>query len=180
MARWSSRTSSTSFPEVQLHLITPDIDLIDMAIGRPSELERRLDCQIVADWFVFPGALLHTREAVSLNPASARWGTRFFITEEPRELVGLGGFKGAPKDGAVELGYAVAPEREGRGIATAAVAAMIDEAFANPSVDAILADTLPEGVASQRVLEKNGFTRHGDGPPHEGVATHRFRIDRCA
>lgn len=29
--------------------------------------------------------------------------------DEPRTLVGWGGFKGAPRDGVVELGYAVAP-----------------------------------------------------------------------
>jgi RimJ/RimL family protein N-acetyltransferase len=163
---------------VQVHLITPDLELIDMAIGRPSELERRLDCEIVEDWFVFPGALLHTREAVSLNPASARWGTRFFITDEPPELVGLGGFKGAPKDGIVELGYAVASQREGRGIATAAVAQLITEAFAIPEIKTILADSLPDGGASQRVLEKTGFTHDGEGPAHEGMPTHRFRLDR--
>ena len=36
-------------------------------------------------------------------------------------LIGFGGFKGAPRDGDVEIGYAVAPDRQGRGIATAVV-----------------------------------------------------------
>ena len=149
-----------------------------MAIGRPSELERRLDCSIVEDWFVFPGALLHTREAVSLNPASARWGTRFFVTDEPRELVGLGGFKGKPKDGVVELGYAVAPGRQGRGIASAAVAAMLEEAFAEPDVTTVLADTLATPGPSPRVLEKNGFSRVGRGPDADGQETWRFSLSR--
>lgn len=161
-----------------MRLITPDLKLIDMAIGRPSELERKLGCEIVKDWFVFPGALLHTREAVSLNPAAARWGTRFFVTDDPCELVGLGGFKGVPQDGIVELGYAVAPDREGLGIATAAVAGLVAEAFADPGVTAILADTLVDGLASQRVLEKNGFIHDGDGPPHEDLTTWRFRLER--
>jgi RimJ/RimL family protein N-acetyltransferase len=163
---------------VRLRLVTPGLELIDLAIGDPDGLGRALDCEIADGWFVFPGALLHTREALDLDPGSARWGTRFFLTETPRELVGLGGFKGPPTRGAVELGYAVSPTREGRGIATLAVAELINDAFAEPEVTTIVADTLPDGRSSQRVLEKNGFARDGNGPLHEEIATWRFRLDR--
>ena len=161
-----------------MRLIKPSLELIDLAIIDPAALGRELDCAVIDDWFVFPGALLHTREAIATDPDSVRWGSRFFSLDEPREIVGLGGFKGEPKDGTVELGYAVAPTREGRGIATEAVRAMIEEAFADPQVTTILADTLPDGDASQRVLEKTGFARDGTGPPHEGIPTFRFRLDR--
>ncbi len=36
------------------------------------------------------------------------------------ELVGFGGYKGPPVDGEVEIGYGIAPERQVRGLATAA------------------------------------------------------------
>ena len=57
----------------------------------------------------------YTRDAVAADPASTRWGTRLFVLDDPPALVGWGGFKGPPKDGEVEIGYAVAPSFEGRG-----------------------------------------------------------------
>ena len=45
------------------------------------------------------------------------WGPHL-IFEDRRAAFGFGGFKGAPVDGEVEVGYAVAPDRQGRGIAT--------------------------------------------------------------
>ena len=95
---------------------------------------------------------------------------------EPPELVGWGGFKGPPRDGTVELGYAVAPAREGRGLATAAVRAMLRDAFADPGVHAVIAHTLPEPGPSPRVLEKAGFTRTGEVTGDHGEPVWRFRI----
>jgi len=97
------------------------------------------------------------------------------VAGEPPALVGWGGFKGPPREGAVELGYAVAPACEGRGLATAAVRAMLEEAFADPGVRSVIAHTLPEPGPSPRVLEKAGFAFVGDVTEH-GRAAWRFRI----
>ena len=78
--------------------------------------------------------------------------------------------------GTVELGYAVAPPREGRGLATAAVRAMLRDAFADPGVHAVIAHTLPEAGPSPRVLEKAGFTRTGEVTGDHGEPVWRFRI----
>ena len=115
------------------------------------------------------------RAQLAEDPGSARWGTRLFVSGEPPALVGWGGFKGPPRDGAVELGYAVAPAREGRGLATAAVRAMVEEAFADPTVTAVIAHTLPEPGPSPRVLEKAGFAFAGD-VTEGGRGVWRFRI----
>ena len=48
------------------------------------------------------------------------WGLHLVFDEEGA-LVGNAGWKGEPVDGAAPLGYAVAPSRRGRGIATAVV-----------------------------------------------------------
>ena len=127
---------------------------------------------------MFPGSLARTRDAVAANPASARWGSRFFVLDEPRTLVGWGGFKGAPEDGAVEIGYAIAPACEGRGIATAAAAALVREAWADPGVEAVLAHTLPARGASVRVLENNGFVRDGENLDGDVGVVWRFRLER--
>ena len=83
----------------------------------------------------------------------------------PPELVGWGGFKGPPEQGVVELGYEIAESRRGRGLASAAARAMLEEAFADDRVASVIAHTLAERNASNRVLEKVGFQY--DGEAHE-------------
>jgi ribosomal-protein-alanine N-acetyltransferase len=59
------------------------------------------------------------------------------------------------------LGYWVDAARHGRGIATAAVGALIRVAFTEMGLHRLEAGTLLHNVASQRVLERNGFVRFG-------------------
>lgn len=59
------------------------------------------------------------------------------------------------------LGYFVDSERNGRGLATAAIADMVDYAFSELGLHRVEAGTAVDNVASQRVLEKNRFTRVG-------------------
>jgi ribosomal-protein-alanine N-acetyltransferase len=152
-----------------------DVPLLDAALAGSQALEAALGVAVVAGWEVFPGAIARVRAQVAADPGSARWGTRLFVAGEPPELVGWGGFKGPPRDGTVELGYAVAPAREGRGLATAAVRALLEQAFADAAVRAVVAHTLPEPGPSPRVLEKAGFTFAGD-VTEQGRTAWRFRI----
>jgi [ribosomal protein S5]-alanine N-acetyltransferase len=64
------------------------------------------------------------------------------------------------------LGYWVDRERNGRGLATRAVAAVMVVAFGELGLHRLEAGTLVENVASQRVLEKSGFTRIGIARKH--------------
>ena len=118
-------------------------------------------CEVARDWRGFPEAVPTLRDSLAADPRPTRWGSRFFIHDAPRVLVGWGGFKGPPIDGSVEVGYAVAPEWQGHGLATCAVHKMVGEAYAAPEVDAVIAHTLPERSASVRVLEKAGFVPDG-------------------
>ena len=128
-------------------------------------------------WATFTEALQLTRQALAAAAGDSAWGSRFFVSGDPPELVGWGGFKGPPNDGIIELGYAIAPDRRGRGLATAATGAMVAEAFDAPEVSAVIAHTLPERNASNRVLEKVGF--HLDGEATEdGERVWRFRMSR--
>ena len=63
--------------------------------------------------------------------------------------------------GAAELGYAVAPARQGRGIASAVVRELVRRARA-ASVAVVVAHTLPAESASTAVLRRCGFTRTGE------------------
>jgi ribosomal-protein-alanine N-acetyltransferase len=59
------------------------------------------------------------------------------------------------------LGYWVARDRQGRGLATLAAGEVVRFAFDELGLHRVEAGTLVDNVASQRVLEKNGFTRIG-------------------
>jgi [ribosomal protein S5]-alanine N-acetyltransferase len=59
------------------------------------------------------------------------------------------------------VGYWVDRQHNGRGLATRAVADVVTFAFAEAGLHRVEAGTLIDNVASQRVLQKNGFERFG-------------------
>ncbi len=82
------------------------------------------------------------------------------------------------------LGYALAPEAWGKGLATEAAEAMIHAAFRLTSTVEVLASVRVEDEASKAVVEKCGFVRLGaglHGAPARGgmVACHSFRLGRA-
>ena len=161
-----------------VRLVSADLRLLDAALAGDDELARALGTRVVPGWATFAYALTHVRNAVAANPSITDWGSRFFVAGDPPELVGWGGFKGPPDDdGTIEVGYEVAESRQGRGLATEAVAAMLDHAFAQAGVTAAIAHTLPEHNASTRVLEKSGFAHDGEASEN-GQKVWRWRRDR--
>ncbi|MCX6169534.1 MAG: GNAT family N-acetyltransferase [Ignavibacteriales bacterium] len=81
-----------------------------------------------------------------------------------KKAIGNIGFKGMPDEsGTVEIGYSIMETHHHNGYASEAVAAIVDWAFSQPKVLRVIAETLPELVTSQRVLEKNGFKFIGEG-----------------
>jgi ribosomal-protein-alanine N-acetyltransferase len=68
------------------------------------------------------------------------------------------------------LGYWVDAALHGRGIATAAVGALTRVAFAEMGLHRLEAGTLVHNIGSQRVLERNGFTRFGLAPRYLRIA----------
>jgi RimJ/RimL family protein N-acetyltransferase len=78
------------------------------------------------------------------------------------EVVGLCSYKNPPAEGRVEIGYGIEPRHRGAGLATGAVAGIAEIASADPTISALTAETAIDNIASQRVLEKNGFVRTGE------------------
>jgi ribosomal-protein-alanine N-acetyltransferase len=68
------------------------------------------------------------------------------------------------------VGYWVAAGETGRGVATAAVAHLAGVAFGELGLHRLEAGTLVHNVASQRVLERNGFVRFGLAPQYLSIA----------
>lgn len=95
------------------------------------------------------------------NKLHAAGCTASWMVVRDGEVVGLCSYKRPPTEGRVEIGYGTAPQRRHTGVATAAVAAIVQIAGADPAVEALTAETASNNLASQRVLEKNGFARTG-------------------
>lgn len=70
------------------------------------------------------------------------------------------GFKGRPVGGSVEVGYGLVPSARGHGFAAEALTALLGVAAAH-GVARVVARTEAGNVASQRTLERAGFTRVG-------------------
>ncbi|WP_066552426.1 GNAT family N-acetyltransferase [Croceicoccus bisphenolivorans] len=129
------------------------------------------------------GDIAHLFDAFS-DPDSMTWWSRdvfadeaelgaYLCPEEPgtgRTFVAAGRDDDEPylycaifprKPGYVEIGYMCRPKWRGRGIAAEAITALIDVAFADPSIRRVFADTDPDNDGSNRLLERLGFTLEG-------------------
>jgi [ribosomal protein S5]-alanine N-acetyltransferase len=122
--------------------------------------------QISADWWE------KFQASADVDP----WVHGFSLLIDDGTHVGIGSFKGPPVDGAVEIAYAIVPEHQSRGFATAAARAMVEFAFRSGAVQSVRAHTLPDGNASQRVLQKAGFQYVGDYIDPDDGLVRRFEI----
>ncbi|MBM3091840.1 GNAT family N-acetyltransferase [Ensifer sp. T173] len=125
--------------------------------------------RLVEDSVIAPQEVL--RMLSDLNRAiAADFSPSAWMIVANEEIVGLCSVIRPPGNGELHIGYGVAPSREGRGIATAAVGDLLDWARSDRRVRRISAETAVDNVASQRVLERNGFAQAGqrtdpeDGP----------------
>lgn len=181
---------SDSSPRIEL--IDASSALLEAALD-DAQFSALLDGAVIASgWLDFPEALESMRKAYRDAPSPKPWGVLFFVLNEcvadelgaapcpsRRTMIGWGGYKGAPTDdGAVEFGYAIAPDFQGRGLATLAAQTMIARALETPRVTRVIAHTLMEKNASTRILEKLGFAFDGEieEPPH-GIVW-RWRLMR--
>ena len=90
------------------------------------------------------------------------YAIRKATAEEPATLVGAGGFMGPPDaSGTAEIGYSIATDWRGQGLATELVSGLIEQAAHTGMVRCLVAHTNPDNPASQQVLLLNGFQTTG-------------------
>ncbi len=85
---------------------------------------------------------------------------KWFIIEK-KDGTRIGQIMHRPEGGHMSIGYIVIPDERNRGYCTEAVKILVDYLFLSKDVVRIQAETNPENPASQRVLEKAGFTKEG-------------------
>ena len=152
---------------VMIQVLPARLDWLEALEAGDDVFTSRFGISVVDGWVGFPEAL-----PGAVNGARDRsedeWGSHLFFDDADGALVGFGGFKGEPRNGEVELGYAIAPARQGRGIATAVVGVLVERAR-SAGINIVTAHTLGTENASTAVLRKNGFVRAGDiEDPDEG------------
>ncbi|TVT41758.1 GNAT family N-acetyltransferase [Hymenobacter setariae] len=87
--------------------------------------------------------------------------------DTPRTLIGTGGFMGPPDAaGTAEIGYSIAADWRGQGLATELVGGLVQQAAATGQVRRLVAHARTDNPASQQVLVRNGFALVG--PAQEG------------
>ncbi|MFI5349233.1 MAG: GNAT family N-acetyltransferase [Elusimicrobiota bacterium] len=173
--------TSKSVETERLELIPATLELADADLHNRLEFCHQLNARVLDGWpppFNDENSKKYTVDYLRRNPDAVGWACWYYVAKRrKRVVVGMGGFKGAPAGGSVEIGYSVVPEFRKNGYATEAVTALIDWAFGHPEVDRVYAETLPELAASIRVLEKVGFAKV-DGGSEPGVI--RFSRSRRA
>lgn len=161
---------------VNIQLVAADVGLLQAASESADALASALDVEVPAGWPEFPAAIPAALAFLEVFEEQAQWSMYFFVDPVTRTLAGSGGFKGAPLDGMVEIGYEVAPSWRGRGVATAAARALVTRARASGLVNVVAAQTLPEVTASGSVLRRLGFVRVGDSTDDDVGATWRWEL----
>ncbi len=68
------------------------------------------------------------------------------------------------------VGYWLAEDQTGEGLATEAVRAAVEFAFTQLELHRVQAETLVQNVASQRVLARTGFDQYGLAPRYLNIA----------
>jgi len=163
----------------RLRLIRASLAFIEAELaggGAFAELMRADQCATVPpEWppeLYERAATEWMKKYLTENPDAGCW-TMYYIAHDG-VLIGTCGYKGKPDaTGTVEIGYGLLPAWHRRGLGTEAAAALVEQAFAQPGVRRVIAETLPELRPSIRVLEKLGFSPAGAGE-EEGVI--RFEL----
>jgi RimJ/RimL family protein N-acetyltransferase len=166
-----------------LLLHTARLDLVPLtpacAAAAPEDREviaREIGAAVPDNWPVehYDQEMLDfTREELSKD--SDAWPIRYVVLREPqRTVAGMVGCMTPDDDGRVMIGYSILPQFQRRGIASEALAAVIEFAFRDARVGVIAGDTYPDLIASIRTMEHCGLRFAGDGKG-EGVIRYELR-----
>jgi RimJ/RimL family protein N-acetyltransferase len=107
------------------------------------------------------------RERLAANIAHWQahgFGIWLWYERETGDFIARGGLNHTIVDGCgdVEIGWAVMADRWGEGFGTELARASAEAAFGEVGLREVVAFTMPDNVASRRVMEKTGFTYEHD------------------
>ena len=98
---------------------------------------------------------------VAADPSYPGWFQYAVELTDGRHLIGDVGVNLADNLMQAEIGYTLAPDRQGHGYATEAVRAVLDHLFRVQGLHRVSAECDARNTPSARLLERLGFTREG-------------------
>lgn len=122
------------------------------------------------DYVTAPGQLADIEAALGRHEHGT--AAPFVILDDDGSVAGrvtLSGIVQGPFQ-SCSMGYWLAEDRTGRGLATQAVAAAVEHAFTTLGLHRVEAATLLANTASQKVLARNGFEEFGMAPRYLKIA----------
>jgi RimJ/RimL family protein N-acetyltransferase len=126
-----------------------------LLLGRAPRNYRLADTPIAPPEVIQMLGDLAARISASFSPAS-------WLIVEDGEVVGLCSITRPPENGVIDIGYGIAPSRQGSGFAARAIREVVIWARENSRVTAVTAETAVANIASQQVLSRNGFLSVGE------------------
>ena len=151
----------------RLRLVPATANLVRLEIESLSEFFRHLWVEPIPDWPSenLAGVLPFFLEQLKKDPTLVGWLAWYWILDAPsgNQLVGGGGFKGAPCKGVVEVGYETRVSCRRRGYATEAVGSQVGWALRHSDVNRVIAETWPDNKGSLGVLGKLEFVQVEQG-----------------
>jgi RimJ/RimL family protein N-acetyltransferase len=164
----------------RLTLIPQTLEHLRTELEEPNRLGALLGARVPEGWP--PGeydrdAMEFFRSKLESDPQRYDgWLGWYVVTRDATPtLIAGAGFMGPPEDGTVEIGYSVVEEARGAGYATEIVGALVRRAFESGLVQLVVAETDGTNEASQRVLERNGFTPAGSGRDEASLRFEKVR-----
>lgn len=92
-----------------------------------------------------------------VNNIGINWGIT--LKGDPKIIGIIGIYKFYPENHRAEIGYMSLPETNGKGYITEAIKAVVTYGFEQLNLHSIEAIIDPNNIASERVLQKNGFVK---------------------
>ena len=101
-----------------------------------------------------------------------------YFAKSNDHIVGVGAFKGAPRDKKVEIAYSTFEPYRKRGYGFAICKALVDLAFHAEEGIEVIARTLKEQNESTGILIRNGFVFSGEVEDPDDGAVWEWRLDK--
>ena len=155
------------FHSSRLRLLALSLEQLKQYLHSPHELEVELGFAIAP---IDPAGPVQRAINIKISKMAQvvesdhLWYTYWLIVPRLASYgAGLIGFKGIPNMlGEAEIGYGIETPYQRKGYVTEAARLLVDWAFQSGRCWAITAETHPDNLPSQRVLQKIGMHRYGE------------------
>jgi RimJ/RimL family protein N-acetyltransferase len=156
---------------------TERLEIRRLQIRDAPELVRISDVPAVSQWMAFMEGGFPLEKAQALIASQNDTKEYFFAVRLPDgTLIGAMGVIDPP-DGSIEVGYWFGIDYQGKGYASEALRATLDQLATDPLLAPrpVFAETRPDNAASIRLLTKTGFYATGRPGPRPNRIEFRLR-----